>query len=148
MSSWNFTAIIIGITIYYFRQGEVWHSLRSSLVKGLSSVEVLNNYKPKLEEVVDEFVALIRRKRGADGVIYNFNGQIQLFGLEALAGLILDRRLGILDPNPPFKILELAKAVQQVFISFRDVFYGSSLWKYLPTSTWTKFVKAEEFIYK
>lgn len=122
--------------------------MRSGLVKGLSSVEVLNNYKPKLEQVVDEFVSLIRRKRNADGVIYKFNEQIQLFGLEALAGLILDRRLGILDPNPPFEIVELARAAQQIFITFRDVFYGSSLWKYLPTRTWTKYVQAEELIYK
>lgn len=126
----------------------MWHSLRSGLAKGLSSVEVLNNYKPKLEQVVDEFIALIRRKRDADGMIYNFNEQIQLLGLEALAGLIIDRRLGILDPNPPFEIVELANAAQQIFVTFRDVFYGSSLWKYVPTKLWTKYVEAEELIYQ
>lgn len=91
---------------------------------------------------------LIRQRRDESGVIRNFRGVINLFGMEALAGLILDKRLGLLDPNPNMEILELANAVQQIFIVFRDVFYGSSLWKYLPSKTWNDFVKNEELIYR
>lgn len=118
------------------------------MTPGLTSVKVLNAFLPKLEDVADEFVQLIRQRRDEQGVIHNFRGVINLFGLEALAGLILDKRLGLLDPNPSLEILELANAVQQIFIVFRDVFYGSALWKYLPSKTWKDFVRNEELIYR
>lgn len=132
----------------FFRQGETWHNLRSNLTVGLSSAKVLNAYIPQLEATADEFVDLIRRKRDADGVIMNFKELINLYSMEALSGLVLDKKMGLLEPNPNMEIVELAKAVKQLFLCFRDVFYGSSLWKYLPTKTWTDFVKSEEIIYK
>lgn len=122
--------------------------LRSNLTPGLSSVKLLNTFLPKLEDVADAFVDVIRRQRDANGVIQNFRGVINLFGLEALAALILNKRLGLLDPHPDLEILELAHAVQQIFIVFRDVFYGSGAWKYLPNKTWKDFVKNEELIYR
>lgn len=130
------------------RQGETWHTLRTNLTPGLSSAKMMNNFLPRLEEVADEFVELIRRTRDEHGVIRNFKKVINLFGMESLAGLMLDKRLGLLEVNPQVEIMELANAVQQTFIVFRDVFYGSSLWKYLPSKTWNDYVRSEELIYR
>ena len=108
----------------------------------------LNAFGPKLEGIADEFVELIRQRRDSTGVINNFKSLINLFGLEALAGFIFDTRLGLLDPKPTIEIVELATAVQQLFKVYRDVFYGSSLWKYVPNQTWRNYVKSEEIIYR
>lgn len=109
---------------------------------------VLNNFLPKLEQITDEFMDLIRRRRDENGVIEDFRAVISHFSLEAIAELILGKRLGLLEPSPSMDILELAKAIQEMFQTFRDVFYGSSLWKYLPSKTWDNYVKNEDLIYR
>lgn len=111
-------------------------------------MKMMNHFLPRLEEVADEFVDLVRRTRDENGVIRNFKRVINLFGMESLAGLMLDKRLGLLEENPQLEIMELANAVQQIFIVFRDVFYGSSLWKYMPSKTWNDYVRSEELIYR
>lgn len=126
----------------------MWHKLRTNLTNGLTSPKVLNDFMPTLNDVVDDFIALIKLKRDENGLIEDFQELINLFGLEALAAIILDKRLGLLEPNPDPQIYKLANAVQVAFMCMRDAFYGNSTWKYLPTKMWRDFVKSQEDIYE
>lgn len=70
--------------------------------------------------------------------------------LEAVCTLMLGRRMGFLGQNlkEEDKVMKLAAAVKQLFISQRDSYYGLGLWKYIPTKTYRDFAKSEEIIYE
>lgn len=123
-------------------------NLRLKLCTGLTSPKVINNLAPALNEVFDDFVDLIRVKRDKDGVIRNFDELLNFLGLEAMAVLLLDRRLGLLEPEPSEKCLRLAYAIDQSFVGMRDSYYGIGLWKYLPDKTWKNFIHHEETVYE
>lgn len=61
---------------------------------------------------------------------------------------MLGRRVGYLSKdslNPRFTAL--ASAVKKLFILQRDAYFGSGLWKYIPTKTYKEFAQTEDFIY-
>lgn len=131
-----------------FRQGEIWHNLRTKLTPQITSPRVLQAFLPALNEICDDFIELLRTKRNASNVVENFQDVANLFGLEAACTLMLGRRMGFLSVNPPENVAKLASAVKMLFITQRDSSYGFSLWKYVPTKTYRDFVQTEETIYK
>jgi hypothetical protein len=57
--------------------------------------------------------------------------------------------MGYLEPedsNSTFK--ELATAVKNLYKLQRDAYFGSSMWKYMPTKTYSDFVENEEIVYR
>ncbi|XP_014093991.2 ecdysone 20-monooxygenase isoform X1 [Bactrocera oleae] len=131
-------------------QGTTWQKLRASLTSYITSPRILYNFLPALNVVCDDFIELLRQQRVPDTLeVHNFEDIANLMGLEAVCTLMLGRRMGFLDKSgqQPERIRQLASAVKQLFISQRDSYYGLGLWKYLPTKTYTEFVRAEEIIY-
>ncbi|XP_055716426.1 ecdysone 20-monooxygenase isoform X1 [Phlebotomus papatasi] len=129
-------------------QGETWHKLRCGLTPNLTSPRILIGFLPILNEICDDFIELIKIKRNEDNIIVNFQELVNALGLEALCALLLGRRMGFLAENPSDQVKNLASAVKALFITQRDSFFGTGLWKYLPTKTWRDFVRSEDTIYE
>lgn len=65
------------------RQGEQWHELRVKLTSGITSRKILLAFIPSLNEICDDFVELIRRKRDANGCVKDFQDLANTVGLES-----------------------------------------------------------------
>lgn len=67
-----------------FRQGEIWHNLRTKLTSQITSPRVLQSFLPELNNICDDFIDLLRSKRNSDtNIVDNFQNIVNLFGLEA-----------------------------------------------------------------
>lgn len=133
----------------FYRQGEIWHNLRTKLTSQITSPRVLQSFLPALNCICDEFIDLLRSKRDRNTkIVENFQNIVNLFGLEAVCTLMLGKRMGFLSPNPPGNVAKLAAAVKTLFITQRDSSYGFNMWKYISTKTYRTFVETEETIYE
>uniref|UniRef100_T1GJG6 Cytochrome P450 n=1 Tax=Megaselia scalaris TaxID=36166 RepID=T1GJG6_MEGSC len=131
-------------------QGETWFKLRSRLTSHITSPRILQNFLPILNVIFDDFIEVLRTKRNPNTFcVENFQDVANLMSLEAVCTLMLGRRMGFLGQNlkEEDKVMKLAAAVKQLFISQRDSYYGLGLWKYIPTKTYRDFAKSEEIIY-
>lgn len=136
------------ITLLY-RQGEIWHNLRTKLTAQITSPRILHAFLPTLNLICDDFIELLKAKRDPNtNAVHNFQDIVNLLGLEAVCTMMLGRRMGFLSANPLESVKKLASAVKMLFITQRDTAYGFGLWKYFPTSTYRDFVSTEETIYK
>lgn len=134
---------------FIFRQGEIWHNLRTKLTSQITSPRVLQTFLPSLNHICDDFIDLLRVKRDPKtNTIENFQNIVNLFGLEAVCTLMLGKRMGFLSQNPPKNVAKLAAAVKKLFITQRDSSYGFCMWKYISTKTYRDFVETEDTIYK
>ncbi|KAL5293367.1 Cyp314a1 family protein [Megaselia abdita] len=137
----------VGITN---EQGETWFKLRSRLTSHITSPRILQNFLPILNVIFDDFIDVLKTKRDPSTFcVENFQDVANLMSLEAVCTLMLGRRMGFLGKNlkEEDKVMKLAAAVKQLFISQRDSYYGLGLWKYIPTKTFRDFAKSEEIIY-
>lgn len=154
MSKFSFiVSIKLSIHIWnqFFRQGETWYKLRSRLTSHITSPRILQNFLPILNTIFDDFIDLLKIKRDpSTQCVDSFHDVANLMSLEAVCTLMLGRRMGFLEQNlkEEDKIMKLAAAVKQLFISQRDSYYGLGLWKYFPTKTFRDFSKSEEVIYE
>ncbi|XP_038119818.1 ecdysone 20-monooxygenase isoform X2 [Culex quinquefasciatus] len=130
-------------------QGEQWHELRVKLTSGITSRKILLAFIPSLNEICDDFVELIRRKRDANGCVKDFQDLANTVGLEIICCLVLGRRMGFLsgDRQRNEKFGKLAEAVKSTFVYISRSYYGFKLWKYLPTQLYQDYVRCEEIIY-
>lgn len=122
--------------------------MRSKLTPAITSPRVLHAFLPALNEICDDFVELLRRKRcPKTGEVANFQDVANLMGLEAVCTLMLGRRMGFLSERPAAEVQRLAAAVKLLFVTQRDSTYGFGLWRYMATKTWRDFSESEELIY-
>lgn len=127
-------------------QGEVWHKLRSALTPELMSATTVLGFLPALNQVVDDFVCLIRQQRRSN-VVTGFEELAYRMGLESTCTLILGRRLGFLEPDTGALTARLAEAVRVHFRASRDAFYGLPLWKIVATKAYAELISSEDAIY-
>lgn len=106
-------------------QGHEWAKLRSKLTpKTLESKKVLGVFCPDLNEICDDFVNVIKQKRGSDDdILRNFEPPLRVMTLEAACTLILGRR-NLTQQTTDKNIYELGEASKHLFEIFRDIYYG------------------------
>lgn len=128
-------------------QGEKWQHLRRVLTPGITSGRVISRFLPELDVVTDEFVALLRARRGPDGTVAAFDELAMRMGLESACTLVLGKRMGFLEATVDGVAKQLADAVNGHFRASRDTFFGLPFWKILPTQAYSLFVECEEHYY-
>nr|WIM36150.1 shade [Pyrrhocoris apterus] len=128
-------------------QGEVWHTLRTALTPPIMSSRTLSMFFPELLSVTEDFIRLLKCSRDSNDIIQSFDEMAGRFGLESTCSFILGRRLGVLDETASELSIRLAKAVKDQFCAVRDTYYGLPFWKVFPSSSYDKYVSAEETIY-
>ncbi|XP_053697347.1 ecdysone 20-monooxygenase [Sabethes cyaneus] len=130
-------------------QGEQWHEMRVKLTTSITSRKVLQAFVPTLNQICDEFVELIRRKRDENQCVKDFQDVANTVGLEIICCLVLGRRMGYMsgDKLKNEKFAKLAEAVKSSFVFISKSYYGLKLWKYFPTDLYKDYVRCEEIIY-
>ena len=106
-------------------QGQEWAKLRSKLTpKTLESRTILGFFCPDLNEICDDFVDVIRRKRNStDNILYDMEPDLKIMALEAACTLILGRR-NLLQETADKDLTELSESIKHMFRVIRDSYYG------------------------
>ncbi|KDR16753.1 Ecdysone 20-monooxygenase [Zootermopsis nevadensis] len=128
-------------------QGEKWHMLRSVLTPELTSAKTILRFLPELNQVIEDFISVLRTTRDKRDVVSGFEESVNRMGLESTCTLILGRRMGFLEREVDALANRLAAAVKGHFRASRDTFYGLPFWKVIPTRSYKLLVKSEEEIY-
>lgn len=69
-------------SIFTCRQGEQWYNLRSKLTPHITSPRIIQATLPTLNEICDDFIAMLKWKRSSDDIVENFQDCANLMGLE------------------------------------------------------------------
>ncbi|XP_055635576.1 ecdysone 20-monooxygenase isoform X2 [Toxorhynchites rutilus septentrionalis] len=130
-------------------QGVQWHELRVKLTSGITSRKVLQSFIPSLNEICQDFIELIRRKRDENNCVKDFQDIANTVGLEIICCLVLGRRMGYMtaDKQKNEKFIKLADAVKSTFVHISRSNYGMKLWRYFPTKLYRDYVQCEETVY-
>lgn len=65
------------------RQGEVWARLRNKLTPELTSPRTIRRFLPEVNQLADDFNALVRQTRDKHDVVKNFESYCNRMGLES-----------------------------------------------------------------
>lgn len=131
-------------------QGPEWAHLRMKLTpKTLESRKVLAAFCPDLNQVCDDFIDLMKKRRNEQNIVESVEDNLKSMAVETACCLILGRRIGFLNESSEKneKMHRLATGAKNIFKSCRDAYYGNGLWKYLPSKIYKNYVKSEELVY-
>lgn len=66
-----------------YRQGEVWATLRNKLTPALTSPRTIRRFLPEVNQLADDFNALIAQARDENNVVKGFETFSNRMGLES-----------------------------------------------------------------
>lgn len=70
------------LPICFCRNGEEWYRFRSAVQQMMMRPKAVTVYLPFVEEVVDDFIARIKKIHNSDGTIENFRLEAAKWNLE------------------------------------------------------------------
>jgi ecdysone 20-monooxygenase len=111
-------------------QGPEWAHLRMKLTpKTLESRKVLAAFCPDLNQVCDDFINVMKKKRNSENIVENVDDILKSMSIESACCLILGRRIGFLNETSEetAKFHELETAAKNVFKGCRDAYYGEKI---------------------
>lgn len=128
-------------------QGAEWAALRPKLAPNhLQNRKFLSNFCPDLNIIFDDFIHAMKAQRSSENVVENVQLVSKSMFFESVCCLVFGRRMGFFSDSD-VKYKELSTAANNVMKSIRDSYYGSNLWKYLPTKVYRAYAKNEDILY-
>ncbi|XP_076450255.1 cytochrome P450 302a1, mitochondrial-like isoform X2 [Babylonia areolata] len=127
-------------------QGDEWHRLRSQAQVKMLKPKSASAYLHLHNQVSDDFVTVIRRLRGPDGVIDDLLPELYKFAMEGIGCVCFNRRLGALDANIPadsdtYRFIQSVSDVMEVTHS-----ENKKPFLFRHSASFRKLVKAQSFI--
>ncbi|KAG5678463.1 hypothetical protein PVAND_008135 [Polypedilum vanderplanki] len=119
----------------FTEQGESWYKMRTIANPVLLQPKTIKQYIPQVDDVSKEFIKMIVQKLDANNECpENFSDYLNLWSLESIANISLDRRLGIVSGNYQDEMAErLIKSIRQFFVEVYEFEVNMSVWKYYET---------------
>ncbi|XP_035220008.1 LOW QUALITY PROTEIN: probable cytochrome P450 12a4, mitochondrial [Stegodyphus dumicola] len=129
--------------------GKEWWDLRSKTQKHIMKPKTIQAYLYPMQDVARDLVKRIYEQRDNNKEVPEFLQDLHKWALESIAFVGLDTRLGCLESNllPESDGLRMINSVQTQFdlMNKLEAFAGNfQFWKYFPTPTWKKFIKAAD----
>ncbi|CRK87076.1 CLUMA_CG000842, isoform A [Clunio marinus] len=121
-------------------QHEKWHRTRTLVNPVLLKPATVKQYIPQVEEIAKEFVEMIVKKRDENNEVpAQFSDYANMWSMESITCITLNRRLGILNQNYHDENAEkLIKLIRQFFVLTIDFEVSASIWKYYETKGFKK----------
>ncbi|XP_068083426.1 probable cytochrome P450 301a1, mitochondrial isoform X2 [Anabrus simplex] len=134
-----------GIAGIITSQGETWQEFRSKVNQPMMQPRSAKMYVTPINDVAEDFINRIRDFRdNKNEVPRDFINELYKWSLESIATVTLDTRLGCLSPDMK-PDSEPQKMIEAVHVTLRGIYeldLRPSLWKYISTPMWRKYVKA------
>ncbi|GAB0098999.1 hypothetical protein DMENIID0001_148170 [Sergentomyia squamirostris] len=133
--------------------GENWWSLRQKINSVLLQPQVIKSYTSAVDEVTVDFLRKLHSLRDANHETPpDFLHQLNMWALESVTYITLNRRLGVLEQNPDGDSLKLIHNIKDFLQLFEELQLRPSIWKIYKTSKFVKFQRVteemQEIIYK
>ncbi|CAG9463548.1 unnamed protein product [Pedinophyceae sp. YPF-701] len=109
-------------------QGEEWRRNRG-VADNMSKPRIVDSYVPRVQDIAAEYAAAVAAASEANGGSLDaaaVRERSQMFSLEAIVSILLNLRMGALQPNPPAATGEFAAAVEGMFRAGEKFMF--SLW--------------------
>lgn len=115
-------------------QGEPWHKLRSAVNPVMMAPRVARNYVPVVDEVSRDFLRKVHLLRDAnDELPATFGNELNLWALESIGTIALDRRLGVMSFERDADADLLIQTVKDFFRLTYSVEMKPAIWRYYKT---------------
>ncbi|XP_076448782.1 cytochrome P450 27C1-like [Babylonia areolata] len=131
-------------------QGDYWKRSRRTLNPKLLKPAAASQYIDGMNEATEEFVARVRHLKDsqADGCsVRQLPLEINKYTMEAVGRVLLNVRIGTLDPNMSPKIREFIEAIGVMFLTGHQLMAFARVHQILRTRVWRQHVEAWDTIY-
>ncbi|RZF38821.1 hypothetical protein LSTR_LSTR000524 [Laodelphax striatellus] len=128
--------------------GESWYKFRRKVQQPLMQPKTAQLYIPSIEESADTFVERIRKIRDHNSEVPDdFLNEIHKWGLESIAKVALNVRLGCFDDKASDSDTQLLiDAIDTFFSNVGNLELKIPFWRLFNTPTWNKYVNALDTI--
>lgn len=114
--------------------GPQWHTLRSLLTPPLTNRNTLRSYCTQMNTIANDLMEHIEAESdNEDGIIKDLKDLVYRTGLETVATVSLDRRMGFLQKEMNAETLLILQSIKGYQTSSNEAMYGLPWWKYVPT---------------
>ncbi|KAE8739041.1 Cytochrome P450 [Frankliniella occidentalis] len=119
-----------------------WQDFRTSVNQVMMQPRHTVRYVEPVDKMSQEFIDRIKAVRYANGQMPpDFANELGTWTLESVCYIALDTRIGIFGtPTPPPEALTMFEAVQGVFDGIYDLDIKPSLWKFVSTPAYRRFI--------
>lgn len=123
-------------------QGETWHKLRSAVSPIMLPLRVARSYVPDVDTVSRDFVRRLHRLRDENGELpATFGRELNLWAMESIGLIAMDRRLGVLDNDRDADADLLIQTVNEFFVLSYDIEMKPSMWRYYHNKQFKRLLK-------
>ncbi|XP_078592495.1 cytochrome P450 10-like [Branchiostoma floridae x Branchiostoma japonicum] len=129
-------------------QGLEWYRTRSAVNRTLLRRSGVALFHPTLNEISDDFLALLKRSLDENNTVPDITWQIRRYNTEVAGTTIFGRRPGCLEPDfsGSCQTSEMIKSIDDFFASWLKLEIGFPLTKYLLKDTWNGYMNAHRNI--
>ncbi|GAB0089670.1 hypothetical protein DMENIID0001_042490 [Sergentomyia squamirostris] len=133
----------------FIEQGEKWWNLRQKINVAMLKPEIVKKYTAAADEISSDFLRKIHTLRDSNQETpANFFHHINMWALEAMAYITMNRRLGLLEENPDKEIVKFVHNVREFMQLFEELELQPSMWKIYKTSKFVKFERVMDEIHE
>lgn len=105
-------------------------------------------YLPFVEEVVDDFIARIKKIHKIDGTIENFRLEAAKWNLESSGMTCFETRLGCLVDLPTSHIMRMISSNNAIFELSTKINFSVPFHKFFTTRLWQKLLDEEDYFFR
>lgn len=108
-------------------QGPSWAHLRSKLTpKTFENRKAIAEFCPDLNEIIDEFISLLKTRRNEDNVVEGVDNALKLLSFEGACCMVLGKRVGFLNDGKSKNedLQDILTSAKKIFEGIRDSYYG------------------------
>lgn len=128
--------------------GEEWYRLRSAVQQMMMRPKAVTVYLPFVEEVVDDFIARIKKIHKIDGTIENFRLEAAKWNLESSGMTCFETRLGCLVDLPTSHIMRMISSNNAIFELSTKINFSVPFHKFFTTRLWQKLLDEEDYFFR
>ncbi|XP_018572395.1 cytochrome P450 CYP12A2 [Anoplophora glabripennis] len=132
-------------------QGIEWFKIRSVVNPVLMQPKAAQQYIGSMDKVANELIENIRffsKQNENSEMPEDFQNELYKWALESIGVIALNKHLGCLDLNASkdSEPQKLISSVNEMFLLMYKLDILPSIWKYIETPSWKRFVKVLDFI--
>ncbi|RDD38261.1 Cytochrome P450 10 [Trichoplax sp. H2] len=128
---------------------EEWKKFRSVMDKKMMRPREIAYYSDRINDLSNDFIQRLKRLRGNNGIVLDIEKEINKYTAESVAGILLEKRLGMFkEPIEP-KVEEFYQSVTKILEATSDLLtVPVFVFKYIFNKNWKKLVKWSDLAFQ
>ncbi|KAK1165751.1 cytochrome P450 27C1-like isoform X1 [Acipenser oxyrinchus oxyrinchus] len=126
------------------KEGEDWHKLRAVLNQKILKPTEAKLFDKSINEVVTDLIKriqFVRDTKGSGSMVYDLTNEMYCFSFEGVSSVVLESRLGCLEPSIPKETQDFINSVGTMFRMF-TIILALPKWTRSVLPFWNKYIQA------